>query len=251
MSLVNIALSLQQVPARSHLPCSGVCGRGGGYFPECSCRTTKSWFGALAFEWGTTRNFLKCYSAGKNLQRWRFLLKLRHKMKPCVHSQGNQSSLVNSRKVHCGTHARQDNICWAKSMSELHFPAFSWGEGEIPELFLLFMILFCVKVFLSFFSFLLNLSSPTASHHIVIAMFCCTQCYRIHRECHSSTRIHKENTKYHRLTWLGAPCGKWEETIDEIYDCLPNLDSNSFWKQQGTAHPNLWDRFCQSQHILL
>lgn len=228
----------------------GVCGRIAGHFPECGCKTRESRFGALGFWWCTTKELSKILHHWKIVQRLRFVFKLRHKIKPRVHGQENQCSLVNRRKVHCGTRCRPGSIWQAKSMFVLHPSAFFWRWRRESRIIFL-IVLFCIKVFLSLFpSPPLDLSSPTASHHIVTTTFCCTQCYRIHRELCSSARIHKENIKYHRLTWLGAPCGKWEETIDEIYNHLPNLDTNSLCKQQGIEHPNLWDKFCQSQPIL-
>lgn len=140
-----------------------------------------------------------------------------------------------------------------------------WGLGEnVLELVLSRMVLFWIKVFLSFFflpfSLFFNQRSLAASHHIVTIIFCFIQCYRIHRELQSSARIHKENIKLSRLTWLRAPCGKEEETTDEIYNCLPNSwilipfgnskESNISASETNFASLNPYFSCCKSKSLL-
>lgn len=109
---------------------------------------------AFAYWWSATKELSKTLHHWKILQRPRFRLKLRHKIKPSVHRQGNQCSLVNSRKVHCGTHCRPDNTCWAKSIFELHFSGFSWGGRRDSRFFnyyyLLFHFVLSISLFLIF-----------------------------------------------------------------------------------------------------
>lgn len=109
---------------------------------------------ALAFWWSATKKLSKILHRWKILQRLRFLLKLRHKIKPSLHKQGNQCFLVNSRKVHCGTRCRSDNTCWAKGIFELHFSVFSWGGRRDSRFFsycyLLFFFVLSISLFLIF-----------------------------------------------------------------------------------------------------